>query len=145
MKRSETDKKMNESKKPKTETESKIIGTSELSIIVSERIGRNIEPKRLRSILRNDNILSETFDDGNYTKYRFRFPSNVTDKIIGRLIEIENGRNVKRSESIKRKTERKTKTENVLIGIDDNGKPLYEKPISEMVESDKTKTETESK
>ena len=136
---------MNESKKPKTETESKIIGTSELSIIVSERIGRNIEPKRLRSILRNDNILSETFDDGNYTKYRFRFPSNVTDKIIGRLIEIENGRNVKRSESIKRKTERKTKTENVLIGIDGNGKPLYEIPKSELVESDKTKNETELK
>ena len=145
MKLSETDKKMNESKKPKTETESKIIGTSELSIIVSERIGRNIEPKRLRSILRNDNILSETFDDGNYTKYRFRFPSNVTDKIIGRLIEIENGRNVKRSESIKRKTERKTKTENVLIGIDGNGKPLYEIPKSELVESDKTKNETELK
>lgn len=123
---------MNKTEKTKT-TETKltdistdkpiIIGTTELSEIVSETVNRRIEPKRLRSILRNDSELSELFDDGNYTNYKFSYPSNITDKIINRFIEIEKTNTVKRNRSAERKTERKNKSLTVF-DIDKNGKRI---------------------
>jgi hypothetical protein len=107
---------MNETK-PKNETNVKtepkkttVIGTTELSEIVSESVGRLIEPKRIRSVLRNDPIFNG-FDDSVYTKYRFDYPSGTVDRIVKRFIEIESERTERSKRSVERKrlkTERKT-------------------------------------
>jgi len=114
-----------------SKTENRIIGTTELSEIVSEKIGRIIEPKRLRSILRNDETLSDTFDDGLYTKYRFSYPSKIVDRIIDRIRNIESGRIDRTEKSKNRRTERKNRIEsNVYNDVDENGKPIFV-PVSE--------------
>jgi len=103
-----------------------VIGTSELSGIISDVIGRSIEPKRLRSILRNDSVLSEYFDDSDYTKYRFNRKSQMVNRIIERFKQIESERSERKNRADIRKTERKNRAETV-IDLDDNGKLKTEK------------------
>ena len=109
----------NESKNETKKMKKSIIGTSELSDLISEKIGRTVEPKRIRSIFRNDSFFNQ-FDDSKYTKYQFEYPSETVDIIIERFIEIESERNERIEKTKKRKTERKNKSLTVL-SIDKTG------------------------
>lgn len=119
-----------EKQKEKTENQKEktiIIGTSELTEYVNQFTGLEITPKRLRSYLRNDTVLSETFDDGTYTKYKFEYPSKLTDYIINRFAEIAKEKRERLIQAKKRKEEKKKKKNKVLT-LDDNGK-VIEKEI----------------
>lgn len=123
---------MNETKKTKTETKTGtenenrktvIIKIPELSDILFDETGKRFEPKRIRSIFRNDIELSELFDDGKYTSYNFEYPSNIVNRIIKRFIEIEKSVTEKTKRSTERKTERKNKSFTVF-DIDESGKRI---------------------
>jgi len=112
----------NGSKKTESKTESKpiIIGTTELSEILSEKLNRKIETKYIRNIFRNDLILNN-FDDSEYTKYKFLLPSKLLNDIIERFIQIENERIERKKRTIQRKTEKRI-IENSVYDYDDTGK-----------------------
>lgn len=98
----------------KTETNTeRIIDTNDLSDLISDKIGRRIEPKRIRSVFRNDPTFNN-FDDGRYTSYKFRYPSGTVDRIIKRFIEIESERTERKQRSDVKRTERKNRSVTVL-------------------------------
>jgi hypothetical protein len=119
---------MNETKpKIETKTETKpetvpirIIGTIELSDILTDRFGRTITDKYIRNRFRNDIRFDGIKSVGTYTTYRFNFPSKTVTDIIGRFDEIETERKTKTERSERKRSERKTKTETV-IEITDSG------------------------
>lgn len=103
-----------------TAAKPEIIGTDRLAELVSERTGRNISPKRLRSVLRGDQELGQAFDDGHYTRYQFEFPSKTVDRILERFDQIETERAARTAAAEKRKTER-SKREKTVIELTDSG------------------------
>ena len=130
--------------KTNDKTETVIINAKQLAVIISDEIGRPLESKRLRSVLRSDSELSEFFDDGKYTSYRFNHPSKMTDKIITRFVEIEKTNAESKSKSAERRTERKNKSQSVL-DLDKKGKVISKRIKSDGTEITPVTEKTESK
>lgn len=111
-----------------------VLNTSDLSNILTDVLNVDIEPKFLRKILRKYGF------NGNdiYKKYRFDKTDTVTiNRIIEIVSETVNDRNRKRTDTLKRRTERRTVNETVIRYRNGN---VVTEPITG-TESDKTEPE----
>ena len=104
----------------KTKTYPAVIGTAELSEIISEKIGRAVEPKRVRTVLRT--IINEE----GYTKYRFNYPSAVVNRIVEKFVGLETERTDRKKLSAERKLKRSERKSTVITDVDESGKTKTE-------------------
>jgi len=135
--------KKSETKRPETvetkPSDTVIIGTDRLTEIVNETVKPKnpYTDKRLRSVIRNDSVLN-VLKTSDYTKYRFRYPSDTVNRIIDRFRQIETERSERRKRSESKRSEIRNRSITV-IELNENGTVKTEtvKPETETKPSDK--------
>lgn len=114
-----------------------IIGTNELSEILTDRYGRQISDRYIRNHFRK-NGLFDGFKTSDYTKYNFRNPSETVNKIIERFDEIEKSKIDRFEKSKLKKSERQLKKLTVIeIGNDNKINTEIVKPETVTTGTDK--------
>lgn len=114
-----------------------IIGTTELSEILTDRYGRQISDRYIRNHFRK-NGLFDGFKTSDYTKYNFRNPSETVNKIIERFDEIEKLKSERFEKSKLKKSERQLKKLTVIeIGNDNKINTEIVKPETVTTGTDK--------
>ena len=90
------------------------INTEQFTDYINSRYGTGFSQKNIRHQFRNDDILSEFFDDGERTIYRFESGSDTVHFLVERFGQIIAERTERKNRAEKRKKEKKNRSQKVI-------------------------------